>query len=151
MKRIQSNRSGFTLVELLVVVLIIGILAAVALPQYRQTVMRARLAEAVSNIGALERSYLACVSAKRHQSTASCDLNELDISFPSGWKSQGWNYSASYRSISATHGEGTSADTFPILHSNLLSNGSWQRTCQAYTTEAMQLCKSLASAGYTIM
>ena len=42
-------QKGFTLVEVLVVVFIVGVLAAVALPQYNRSVERARTAEALSN------------------------------------------------------------------------------------------------------
>ena len=45
--KIQSKR-GFTLVELLVVVLIIGVLASVALPLYQNAVDKSRWARLVS-------------------------------------------------------------------------------------------------------
>lgn len=53
MKKKISSKTGFTLIELMIVVAIIGVLAAIAIPAYRDYIKRARMSEVLSVFDAL--------------------------------------------------------------------------------------------------
>ena len=58
------TKKGFTLIEMLVVVLIIGILAAVALPQYNKAVEKSKASEALLILKSLRDQQAMCILEK---------------------------------------------------------------------------------------
>ncbi len=53
MKKLQK---GFTLIELMIVVAIVGILAAIAIPAYRDYIVRSKVSECAATLGACKTS-----------------------------------------------------------------------------------------------
>lgn len=52
----KTLQKGFTLIELMIVVAIVGILAAVAIPAYRDYTIRAKVSEVAATVGACKTS-----------------------------------------------------------------------------------------------
>lgn len=136
MKNIQINHAqkGFTLIELMIVVAIIGILAAIAIPQYQDYIARSQVTRVVGEISALktaaEEQLMRGVTPSGALSTlgyTNSDLvNTTDLDFTAGG-GEGF--------MSATlDGNASAAIEDAVVTLTRGANGSWDCAVTASTS-----------------
>ena len=143
----MSNKKGFTLIELMIVVAIIGILAAIAIPMYNANMNRARMQEAVDTLGAIKDEVANITSDVGSPPAAQADnaaiLANLGVACPASTGSAGglkWTYSCTvaaggdYNVIATA---GAAGDIGSVLAGNQVwVQGQWDAANGVFTNWA---------------
>lgn len=70
----MRKSAGFTLIELMVVIVIVAILAAIALPSYRQYILRGKITEATSNLSSMRLKLEKYYADNRNYGNGACGV-----------------------------------------------------------------------------
>jgi len=123
MKKLMMNNKGFTLIEIIAVLIILGILAAVAVPKYFDMMTEAKKKNAIAAVGVAQSAISLGYAASLMGSTgapvdtqAACNAVELD--------GAGETYTVSCTRVAWT---ATTRVTITGRYADQTATGGWKR------------------------
>lgn len=118
------NYKGFTLVEVLIVVIIIGILASIGIPQFATSIEKAKGAEARAGLGNIQTAEKIYYAEKEYYTT---NLSDLDINLPQKY----WSFVITTTPsttfiVTVTRLGGTHSGQTIIMNEKSIFSGNWE-------------------------
>lgn len=140
----KSMQKGFTLIELMIVVAIIAILAAIAIPAYQNYLIRTQVSEGATLVDGAKIAQTEFYSNKGHFSTDNASVGIATDTSISGKYVTGVTLAGTAGQIVATFGNqansAISGKTFVL--SAITSSGSTSWTCTKSTVDPKYLPSS---------
>jgi len=119
----EMNRKGFTLVEVLIVVIIIGILASIGIPQFAASIEKAKGGEARAGLGHIQTGEKVYYAESEYYTN---NASDLDISLTQKY----WSFSITTPTsityvATATRSGGTKSGQTIVMNELGAVTGTW--------------------------